>query len=373
MNRIGRAVGTTAVALAMLVPLQAPVLAEEETPEPPFASGLSFPLGLAVHEDAVYVTQNPGGDPESEVPPPPSVVTKIVGGVQQTVASTPMGFLTGVDATDGNVVFTGGLFGGEGPPLAGLFRPGTDGAPELVADLGIHEAAVNPDVVNTYGYYGKNPGCLPATKKALGLRPQYRGENDNANPYAVAAHPDGGWLVADAGGNSLLRVTTDGGVSTAAVLPVQVAQLSSLTKVAACRGASYGFESVPTDVEIANGFAYVSVLPGGPEDPSTAVPAKVYRIPLDAADLLVNDQDHLFAQGFTTATDLAVAGNDVYVAELMGGLGGRISTAASLGTPTTFLDLPLPSAVEIVDGTLYATGGLFFGDGGAFITTAPVL
>ena len=44
-------------------------------------------------------------------------------------------------------------------------------------------------------------------------------------------------------------------------------------------GKTYAFEAVPTDVELGpDGMLYVSVLPGGPEDPSLGARGAIYRV-----------------------------------------------------------------------------------------------
>lgn len=90
----------------------------------------------------------------------------------------------------------------------------------MVARLDDYEARVDPDQVNTYGFSGLPAACaaqLPQEVIPGGGR--YAGDM-NADPYAVVIAP-GGYDVADAGGNSILRVPKSGTVSTQAVLPPQ--------------------------------------------------------------------------------------------------------------------------------------------------------
>ena len=152
--------------------------------------------------------------------------------------------------------------------------------------------------------------------------------------YAVAYLGDGGWAVADAGGNDILRVDRRGHVSTIAVLPPQPTTLSAeqvagVGAPACLAGATYNFEPVPTDVERGqNGRLWVSTLPGGPLLPEPRRPRiRLHRQSLEA--LGSSRGDRLPRR----ATDLAL-GDDgaVYVAELFAGKvtrlkHGRTSTA----------------------------------------------
>ena len=72
---------------------------------------------------------------------------------------------------------------------------------------------------------------------------------------------------------------------------------------------------MPTDVEVDdNGSLVVSLLPGGPEDPSPGARGKVVRV-----DPTTGDTD-LVAKGFAGATNVAIGGEDVFVSELFGGV-----------------------------------------------------
>lgn len=101
---------------------------------------------------------------------------------------------------NGNIVVSLGLganpaLTAPGGPLAGtglaslIQLRGRSGGWRQLANIGAYEAAVNPD----------------------------GGEHDT-NPYGVLA-TSGGTYVADAGGNSLLRVSSSGRISTVAVFP----------------------------------------------------------------------------------------------------------------------------------------------------------
>ena len=79
--------------------------------------------------------------------------------------------------------------------------------------------------------------------------PTYSGLVDS-HPYAIANAPDGGWYVAEAAGNTILKVSRDGRVSVVAVLaPVPVvitAEAAAANGLPACTiGTTYRFEARP--------------------------------------------------------------------------------------------------------------------------------
>jgi hypothetical protein len=112
-----------------------------------------------------------------------------------------------------------------------------------------------------------------------------------------------------------------------------------------CAGATYNFEAVPTDVEVRGGYLFVTTLPGGPEDPSLGARGKVYRVNPRTGDVKE------IASGLLGATNLALKGGKIYVAELFG---GQISVIKH-GKPSKYMELPGVVAVETdPHGTLWA-------------------
>jgi len=244
-----------------------------------------------------------------------------------------------------------------------------------VADILAYETAKNPDQKNTYGLA---PGTDCADGRAwlgqvTGGSATYQGLVDS-HPYAVASLGHGSWAVADAGANAIFKVTASGQVSTISVLPPQqttitqalldsasVDQNGSPVPVpdsAKCLiGKSYGFEAVPTDVEVGPfGQFWVSTLPGGPEDPSLGARGSVY---------LVNPQtgwSWRLATGFAGATNLAVAKDGTtYVSELFG---GKITKVSLWGGKSTFKTVDSPLALETQGPYVYAAlSGLDFATG----------
>jgi len=126
-------------------------------------------------------------------------------------------------------------------------------------------------------------------------------------------------------------------------------------------GLTYNFEPVPTDVEVApNGTLYVSLLPGGPEDPSLGARGSVYTVnPRTGTTQKI-------AGGFAGATNLALGpGGTIYVSELFA---DRIAVVRG-GTTVDTIALSWPAAVEYARGTLYASTNVF--GNGAVVTISP--
>jgi DNA-binding beta-propeller fold protein YncE len=92
----------------------------------------------------------------------------------------------------------------------------------------------------------------------------------------------------------------------------------------------------------------VTLLPGGPEDPSAGARGSVVKVhPWNGTVQTV-------ATGFAGATDLAVSPRgDIYVSELFG---GRISVVTRGSTePVLWREAPTPAAVEWSPRGIYAT------------------
>lgn len=216
------------------------------------------------------------------------------------------------------------------------------GGKTVVADLGQYEADHNPDGHVRYGL--KDPSCAA---DVLGPYASYKGMVES-HPYAVTRW-NGMWVVADAAGNDLLAVTDRGNIRTLAVLPPQRLVISEefaqANGVPDCVGQTYKFEPVPTDVEAHNGKLYVSLLPGGPEDPSAGARGAVYTVNPWTGN------SERYASGLAGATSVTVTpSGTVFVAELFAGRVSRIVHGKPVGVAT----LPGVVAVEQGNGHLYA-------------------
>jgi len=173
----------------------------------------------------------------------------------------------------------------------------------------------------------------------------------DSHPYAVAALPHDAWVVADAGGNDLLKVDKDGRITVVSVLPRQP---STITAEAAAGlglpdcvvGAVYNFEAVPTDVEVApNGRLIVSLLPGGPEDPSLGARGSVVSVNPRSGNATK------LATGLLGGTNVALGPNGkIFYSELFAGKIGVIEH----GKARTYVELGSPLGLTYFKGALYA-------------------
>jgi hypothetical protein len=219
------------------------------------------------------------------------------------------------------------------------------GATKVLADLRSYEESANPDAVNNYGAQGISDECAAQWPVDEAGPPQYYGQIDS-NPYALAVAPWGVY-VADSGANAILFVDWSGRVSTTAVLAPQPLVIpddpTGLGLPACAGGLTYNFEPVPTDIELSDNGAFVSLLPGGPEDPSLGARGSVVKLNLRTGST------RTVAEGILGATDLAVSPRgDIYVTELFG---GRVVKVTRSGLRTV-AELPEPVAVEWNHGRL---------------------
>jgi hypothetical protein len=200
-----------------------------------------------------------------------------------------------------------------GPPWTSfdwLARVDASGNWRLETDVGAYELEANPD-----------NGVL------------------DSNPYGLFAEP-GQVLVADAGGNALLAVRSNGSISTIATLP--------------SRAQGRPTDAVPTSVAVGpDGAYYLAQLTGVP---FTAGAANVYRVVPGQAPTVAHT-------GFTTIIDLTFGPDgSLYVLEHSTGpvffaLPGQLLKIAPDGTRTTVVDgLTRPGSVAVgPDGALYVS------------------
>jgi sugar lactone lactonase YvrE len=349
-GRNARTALAAAGALALLVAAGGPAQAADHV----IAGGLVSPLGFAVGADGtLYVAEAFAGKLTAVTPK----------GKRSTLVKGPEGqFTSGVDATGkGTVSYTLSMppeFQ-DGPPSdTTMNRVLPNGRTLRETSLLAYERSANPDAGNEYGLIGASSQCLEqyaVIADGIGLPAVYHGAIDS-NPYAVAIDTDGSRVVADAAGNSVVRVSPNGrSVSTVGVLPpipqTLTAEALEGLPLDACVGATYSSNPVPTDVEIGpDGDYYVSALPGFPESPGAGRVFKISRTTGEVSDV---------AGGFTGAVDLAVAADGtIYVAELFAFQVSRVDPGATSASGSVFV--PCPTAVEIGPGgtVLAAEGGI---------------
>jgi sugar lactone lactonase YvrE len=227
--------------------------------------------------------------------------------------------------------------GAAGPGFGRLIQIDPSGTWKNVADLSAHEAKHNP-----------------------------AGGPVDSNPYAVLAIPDGR-VVADAGGNSLLKVTRDGKISTLAVFANR--QVTAPKALKMPPGAQMPMEPVPDSVALGpDGAYYVGQLTGFPFAPSAA---HIFRVVPGKAPTV-------FAEGFTNIISLTFdSKGNLYVLEMVkdglmfaeqgGSMTGRLIKVTPDGLRTTVMTdgLVAPGGVAVGrDGALYVTNySIFSGKG----------
>jgi streptogramin lyase len=330
-------IATTAATMTASLALAAPMMAPASGAAAPsdartLDSAALAPFQVAVRAGTVWWTDGFAG-----------TLTRLRNG-HKTVIAHVNGEIAGVAVSGRKTAFTSS-------PSKSFQRLTirTPGHKSVIANLKAYENNHNPDANRTYGIISGGNSCARQFfQQATGSPPRYQGIKDS-HPYQVEALPGGSWAVAEAAGNDILRVNSAGRISTIAVLPRQAVTFTK--KMADALGApdcvvgvKYGFEPVPTDVERdRHGNLWVSLLPGGPEDPSLGARGAVYKITPSGKVIRV-------AKGFLGATNLAVApGGKIYVAELFA---GRISTIRN-GHIVTVRKIARPASVEVTKKNLF--------------------
>ena len=317
------------------------------------ASGLLSPLSAAVGDDGTaYVSSNFAGQ----------ILKARPGKSPKVVYTDPNGYeVGGLSVHDGVVTFVvtrsnRETFENTGSWLKRLYP---SGKVKTVADLHAYEKKRNPDGRTSYGFRKSDPKCDAKWPAEIGAPASYKGGVDS-HPYATATRK-GSTYVADAGGNSILSVSSWGHVKTVATLPgipykftAEVVEGFGLDPCFV--GRTYYFEGVPTDVETGpDGRLYVSSLPGGPEGPELGSRGSVFKI-----DARTGHQKQV-ARGFLGATGVAVSPHGtIYVAEMF----GNKITAVRHGHRWTKASPPTPGAVEWTKWGVVATTDVLSGTDG---------
>lgn len=209
-----------------------------------------------------------------------------------------------------------------------------------VADVSAFEASANPDQADPRSSVDSNPYGLLVTSR--------------------------GWVVADTGGNDLLRVKAGGAVSLLSVFHTRSAPLPFPPF------GTIPMQAVPTTVvEGPDDADYVGQLTGFPFPVGGA---NVYRVPRDGGTPTV------FRSGFTNIVDIAFGPDEsLYVLEIThNGLLSHDMTGALIrvrpnGTRETLLDpLIAPGGLAFApDGSIYITNKSVFAGGGELLRFVP--
>ncbi|WP_104137460.1 ScyD/ScyE family protein [Arthrobacter sp. ZGTC131] len=309
------------------------------------AQGLLSPLHLSDGPDrSVLVSEEFAGR-----------LTKVArDGAKSVVYENSAWNVAGTDRRDETIYLAESQGAGPMDPraLAGHLRSiDADGKQRTFGDLAALETKENADGGTLYGFRDLPGAC--AAQLPPEVEVSYKGHVDS-HPYGIDVY--GGTIyVADAGANSIVSVDVEtGAAETVAVLPSRphrfTAEEATALKLPGCIvGHTYEFEPVPTDVKRGpDGWLYVSVLPGGPEDPALGARGAVFKV--DPEDGRVR----LFADDVMSPTglDMDQDGN-VYVASLFGE--GVLRLSADSGTQSVVLPGVLTADVDLRGETLYAT------------------
>ncbi len=242
-----------------------------------------------------------------------------------------------------------------------------DGRPILVANLYAFEAKRNPDA----------------------------GEI-NSNPFDVADLGHGRALVADAGGNDVLKVNRHGKVKLVAVLPNEVVSTANAQKIAGCPDAPPDFafvcdvptmpaEPVPTSLAIGpDGAFYVGELKG---IPAPIGESRVWRIERNARNARCGRSPRcsVALDGFTSIIDLAFGPDgrlnvaqidDASWLALEAGqaAGGSVHACAlaTLNCETVVSGVPILTAITYrPNGSLWGTRNAFIPGAADVVRLAP--
>lgn len=372
--RVSRALMVTALLGGSLAALGSPVSAKETKPSVTVvARGLDNPRGLTFGPNGdLYIAEAGHGGAAPCIKDPEGggktcygasgAITRVSHGKQTRIAmglpsladpnSKGPSSATGVHdvavTKDGKVFAVIGLganpndrgkLGAPGAGFGQLVQLDTDGNGgwHKIADLSAHEAKHNP-----------------------------AGGPVDSNPYSVLVVSDG-LVVADAGGNSLLKVTNDGKISTLAVFANRQVTAPKALKMPA--GAQMPMEPVPTSITRGpDGAFYVGQLTGFPFPPGAA---HIFRVVPGKAPTT-------FAEGFTNIISvtfdqkgnlyvLEIVKDGLMYAEQGGSMTGRLVKITPDGLRTTVMTdgLIAPGGVTVgPDGALYVTNhSVFTGKG----------
>jgi hypothetical protein len=206
--------------------------------------------------------------------------------------------------------------------------------------------------------------------------------NVDSNPFDVQSLGGQAALVADAGGNTLLKVNNQGNVKVLAVFPDELVSTANIKNLFGCPAGPPDIcglpemipaQAVPTSIAVGpDGYYYVGELKGFPA-PSAA--SNIWRVSPDASNAICGsspDCIKVFAGGFTSIIDLVFDSDGVlHVVELdeqswfaveffnPATLAGGTINACDVGSLTCqeiATGIPIITAITFgKDGTLWAT------------------
>ncbi|MBS2940420.1 ScyD/ScyE family protein [Nocardioides sp. J2M5] len=201
-----------------------------------------------------------------------------------------------------------------------------DAGPRVIADVSAHEAAANPD-----------------------------GAQVDSNPVGLV-RARGGWIVADAGGNDVVRVNDSGRIATLGVFPTRLVPPPPFLPPG-----DIPMDAVPTSaVRGPDGALYVSQLTGFP---FPAGGSTIWR-------LVRGEAPTVYATGLTNVTDLGWRGGRLYAVQLADD--GLLAVPEGQPPSGSLLRVDPGGAHEVVADDLVAPYGLAFAGHSAYVSTCSV-
>jgi hypothetical protein len=347
---ISRARVRSAIGAALLLTMLTPAVASaHQGGVTTLATGLDNPRGMTFASDgSLYVAEAGKGGagpcfagPEGNVCFGPSgAITKVKNGQQSRVVTG----LPSLASPDGTQAFGPADVAAIGPAL--VFPSGTVIPPAARASL--------PNGGDRTGWLlGSAAGHVVQLADISGYTAQTLPAGGNPNSVLLTSN---GAVVADAAGNSLVRVAPNGTITTLATFPSQL--VDAPPSLGLPPGTQIPSEAVPTSVITGpDGALYVSQLTGFP---FPAGKASVFRV-------VPGQQPTVVATGFTNIIDIAFDKRGaLYVLELShnslitGDLTGALIKVKSDGSH------------QILPTSLTAPGGLLIKDSAAYVTNCGV-
>jgi hypothetical protein len=172
-------------------------------------------------------------------------------------------------------------------------------------------------------------------------------DDPDSNPAGLVKGTHGSWLVADAGGNDLVRATG--------------AKVKTVARFKNRKTGGRAFESVPTDVVRGpDGAYYVSELTGYPDPRGKA---RIWRV-------VPGRKPKVWATGLTDVTGLAWDGKKLYAVQIADhGLSGG---GSPLGSLRRVFGKSAGKAPRVVAANLFAPYGVAIHHGAAYVSTGAV-
>jgi hypothetical protein len=341
---MGRAVSLRCLTVALLLFVFAAASASAAPPQV-VATGLDDPRGIWAeegdHGDRLLVAETLSGDiTEIFVKKGDSVVRPFATGV----------FPSDVIGYGWNTAFATAGVPPEvgGGPFAGLVRVPRNGESDRIADIASHQET-DPDPVD---------------------------QEDNpteTNPFGLAKVRSG-ILVVDSAGNDLLEIEKDGDIETVARFPTRQLPFPEGIPDGPPPGTLIDSEAVPTAVAIGpDGAWYVSELRGFP---FTKGASRIWRIEPGTEDATCDPDAkrgpcRVYADGFTSAIDIAWAGRTLIVLEIAKEGLLALETAPPEGPipPGALWVVEKGKKTELAAGELIAPGGVAVADEDLYVTT----